>query len=72
MPLISDGRSRGDLATGEWNKHSPLPVCKGCGQVIETMWAIPAHIDHRPFEVIYPERDGRMNFKIYGNDTSGE
>ena len=48
-------RQRGDLVTGEWRKDVPLPRCAGCGEVIESMWAIPAHVRHGNFDIVYPE-----------------
>jgi hypothetical protein len=51
-------RQRGDLATGLWDTERPLPRCRGCGEIIETMWAIPAHVACEGFEIVYPEPEG--------------
>lgn len=53
--MSDETRQRGDLATGEWDKERPLPYCRGCGQTIPTMFAIPAHVDCTPFEIVYPD-----------------
>lgn len=56
---VLESRQRGDLSTGQWRQDLPPPRCQGCGEVIDSMWAIPRHVHCDSFDIIYP-KDSRF------------
>lgn len=48
-----------DFMSPNWYMRQPPKLearCKGCGQIVETMWSIPSHANCQPFEIAYKEQ----------------